>query len=178
MAATQTSASVESQVKETKQEQAKQGKTGHGEIPFMRFMVIGSSLGLLSLFLIRLWQGAWWFPVGLDATTPEFATYWLGLLYLEWVVLIAVGMIGYLAYRKPCTICTAYKKELGRIDPEHELNHIGKLWATVAVAAIFGFGVSYLLSRTPPGTKSWCETPPLHPAIFRSSFMPFRCCLS
>ena len=142
MAATQTSASAQSQAVAIEQEQP-----GHGEMPFIRFMVIGSGLGLLSLVLIRIWQGEWWFPVGLDATTPEFATYWLGLLYIEWGVLIATGVIGYLAYRKPCSICAAHKKELGRIDPEHELNHIGKLWATVAVAAIFGFGVSYFAEQ-------------------------------
>ena len=78
MAATAMSASVERQA--VRIEEIKHDKTAHAEMPFMRFLIIGAGLGLLSLVLIRLWQGKWWFPVGLDATTPEFATYWLGLL--------------------------------------------------------------------------------------------------
>ncbi len=136
---------MESPVVETAEVRAVQ--PAHGEMPFMRFLLIGAGLGLLSLVLIRLWQGKWWFPVGLDATTPEFATYWLGLLYVEWAVLIATAIIGFTSYRKPCSLCAVQKKELGRIDPEHELNHIGKLWATVAVAAMFGFGVSYFAEQ-------------------------------
>ncbi len=145
MAATSMPASVESQAIQI--EEMKHDQTAHDEMPFIRFLVIGGGLGLLSLLLIRLWQGEWWFPVGMDATTPEFAKYWLGLLYVEWIVLIAAAIIGFTAYRKPCPICVVQRKELGRIDPEHELNHIGKLWALVAVAATFGFGVSYFAEQ-------------------------------
>ncbi len=117
------------------------------EIPAMRFAVWGASLGLLSLVLIRVWQGEWWFPVGLDATTPEFATYWLGLLYVEWIVLIITAVVGFWSYRKPCTVCMSTREKQGSIDPEHENTHIAKLWATVSVAALFGFGVSYFAEQ-------------------------------
>lgn len=142
MAATHSSASLETQTVATRSEYAT-----HGELPFVRFLLIGCGLGLLSLLLIRLWQGQWWFPVGQDATTPEFARYWLGLLYVEWVVIISAAVVGYFAYRKPCAVCAADKKRLGRIDPGHELHHIGTLWTLVAIAAVFGFGSSYFAEQ-------------------------------
>lgn len=117
------------------------------EIPYVRFLVICVSLGLLVQLSIRLWQEAWWFPVGMDATTPEFATYWLGLLYLEFGILAVVGFLGWMAYRKPCQVCEVQRREHHRILAQHELSHIGKLWATVVVAAMFGFGVSYFAEQ-------------------------------
>ena len=173
MAATSMSASVESQAVQI--EEMKHDQTADGEMPFVRFLVIGGGLGLLSLLLIRLWQGEWWFPVGMDATTPEFAKYWLGLLYVEWIVLIAAAIIGFTAYRKPCPICVVQRKELGRIDPEHELNHIGKLWAMVAVAATFGFGVSYFAEQDAVWHQIVVRDTAFTPATFRSSSIPFPC---
>ena len=117
------------------------------EIPYVRFLVICVSLGLLVQLSIRLWQEAWWFPVGMDATTPEFATYWMGLLYLEFGILAVVGFLGWMAYRKPCQVCEAQRREHHGILAQHELSHIGKLWATVVVAAMFGFGVSYFAEQ-------------------------------
>lgn len=142
MAATHTSVSLE-----TPAVAEEPSVSQHGEMPFIRLLIIGCGLGLLSLLLIRLWQGQWWFPVGLDATTPEFGTYWLGLLYVEWLAIIGAGLIGYFAYRKPCPVCTVQKARSGRLDPEHELHHIGTLWTTVAIAAMFGFGVSYFAEQ-------------------------------
>ena len=85
----------------------------HGEMPFVRFLVIGAGLGLLSLVLIRLWQGKWWFPVGLDATTPEFATYWLGLLYVEWIVIISTAILGFIVLSQTLFALCRSEKRVG-----------------------------------------------------------------
>ncbi len=122
-------------------------KTAKGEIKYVRFLAICASLGLLVQLLIRLWQEAWWFPIGMDATTPEFATYWMGLLYTEFGILTLVGLLGWLAYRNPCGVCETQRHEHGHVLAQHEIGHIGKLWATVAIAAMFGFGVSYFAEQ-------------------------------
>lgn len=142
MAATHTSVSIGSGEVEQRAVAAEKS-----EMSATLFVSLGAGLAVFSLVLIRMWQGEWWFPVGLDATTPEFATYWLGLLYVEWVVIISAAVIGYRSYRKPCTECVTSRTTVGHLDPAHENEHILKLWATVAVAALFGFGVSYFAEQ-------------------------------
>ena len=112
--------------------------------PYVRFLVICVSLGLLVQLSIRLWQEAWWFPVGMDATTPEFATYWnrVGLLYLEFRYSAKVaqvgdhqrpgrqprhqlGFLGWMAYRKPCQVCEAHPSQAGK-PPHH-----GAFWPSM-----------------------------------------------
>ena len=113
------------------------------EMFYKKYVVVAATLASLTLVFIRVWQGMWWFPEGLDASTWEFAKYWLSLLYGEWVVVACSGMAALLAYRNPCEVCESHRKAHGRILPEHELGHIGKMWAIITVAAIFAIGVSY-----------------------------------
>lgn len=113
------------------------------EISYKRYVFIAATLASATLVFIRWWQGMWWFPEGLDASTWEFATYWLSLLYAEWAVVAVCGVAALLAYRNPCAVCEAQRRVHGRILPDHELGHIGKMWAIITVAAVFAIGVSY-----------------------------------
>lgn len=113
------------------------------EFFYKKWVVVTASLAFSTLIFIRVWQGMWWFPEGLDASTWEFARYWLSLLYAEWAVVAVSGITMLLAYRNSCPVCDSQRQALGRLTPEHELRHIGKLWAIITVAAVFAIGVSY-----------------------------------
>jgi methane/ammonia monooxygenase subunit C len=113
------------------------------EVPYRSFFAICVTLAAASLVFIYAWQHAWWFPIGLDSTTWEFHRYWLNLLYVELAVTALAGLAMVLAFRRPCRECEGQRRQYGRILPEHEIGHIGKLWSMVAIAAAFAIGVSF-----------------------------------
>jgi methane/ammonia monooxygenase subunit C len=96
-------------------------------------VVIGVLLAVA--IALRLYQGRFAWTAGLDATSPDFATYWMGLFWVEMVSLSALALVwwGWAGWKR-CTACEAQRLAMGRVAPDHELYHIAMLWVTTTVA--------------------------------------------
>jgi methane/ammonia monooxygenase subunit C len=88
---------------------------------------------------LRAYQQAFAWTAGLDSTSPEFATYWMTLF---WVEIAAVGGLAVIwwswAAFKQCNTCQEQRAALGRVEPGHEPYHIAMLWISTTVATFSG----------------------------------------
>ena len=85
---------------------------------------------------IRLWQQAFAWTAGLDSTSPEFATHWMRLLYLEFTIegIMAVSIWGWLWKSRD--------QNLEALKPEEELKRYFTFitWLFMYVFAVYWAG--------------------------------------
>ena len=67
----------------------------------------------------RIYEQIYAWKAGLDATAPEFQTYWMHMLYAIFVfeAILSAGLWGYVWFSRP--------KDLDRLKPREELRRLG-----------------------------------------------------
>lgn len=136
--------------------------------PWVKPAVIG--IGFLTVFygLYRVYQGWAGWKYGLDATLPEFDTYWMNLWLAQVTLLPLIGLAwwGYLWFTRD--------RNLSALEPREELRRYFTLLGMIAVYtfAVY-FGASYFAEQD----GSWHQTvvrdtsfTPSHIGIFYLSF--------
>jgi methane/ammonia monooxygenase subunit C len=134
---------------------------------------LGGMLVMLSVYVgIRLYQQAYGFSTGLDATMPEFEIYWKRLLYIELVaeVLLGTSLFYYLWATRD--------KNLSALSPAEEIQ---RFFTLTMWLGIYGFGVYWAGSYFAEQDNSWHQvairdTPftPNHIVVFYLCF-PVYC---
>jgi methane/ammonia monooxygenase subunit C len=97
----------------------------------------------------RLYQQVYAWSAGLDATSPEFRTYWMNLLFAQFAVegLAAASIWGYVWFSRP--------KDLGRTQTREELRRFGVF---VALIFCYVFAVFWAASFFAEEDASWHQT--------------------
>lgn len=97
----------------------------------------------------RLYQQAYAWSAGLDATSPEFQTYWMNLLFGQFAAeaLAAGGIWGYVWFSRP--------KDLDRLETREELRRFGVF---VALIFCYVFAVFWAGSFFGEQDASWHQT--------------------
>ncbi len=112
-------------------------------------MIVGCAIIALLMIAARLYQQAYAWTAGLDATSPEFQTYWMNLLFGQFAVeaLAAAGIWGYVWFSRP--------KDLGRAETHEELRRFGIF---VALIFCYVFAVYWAGSFFGEEDASWHQT--------------------
>ncbi|MBV8454857.1 MAG: methane monooxygenase/ammonia monooxygenase subunit C [Deltaproteobacteria bacterium] len=107
--------------------------------------------GIVGILMIaaRLYQQVYAWSAGLDATSPEFRTYWMNLLFAQFAVegLAAASIWGYVWFSRP--------KDLGRVQTREELRRFGVF---VALIFCYVFAVFWAASFFGEEDASWHQT--------------------
>lgn len=103
---------------------------------------VGTALFVGSILVFwRVWQILFAWQYGLDASTPEFAAYWLSLLAANLTGITVFGGAFVLYLARGCKVCAQQRAEYGDVLPRHEADHIWRLWSITAgfTTAFFAF---------------------------------------
>jgi methane/ammonia monooxygenase subunit C len=107
--------------------------------------------GVVGLLMIaaRLYQQAYAWSAGLDATSPEFRSYWMNLLFAQFAVeaVAAASIWGYVWFSRP--------KDLGRVPTREEFRRFGVF---VALILCYVFAVFWAASFFGEEDASWHQT--------------------
>jgi methane/ammonia monooxygenase subunit C len=128
-------------------------------------IIIAGMLILAALAIaLRTYQQAYAWTTGLDATAPEFQTYWIHLLFAIFAVegIAAASLWGYVWFTRP--------KSLENIEPREELRRLGVF---VSIICVYVFAVFWTASFFAEQDASWHQTvvrdtsfTPSHIALF------------
>lgn len=128
-------------------------------------IIIAGTLILATLAIaLRAYQQAYAWTTGLDATAPEFQTYWIHLLFAIFAVegIVAASLWGYVWFTRP--------RSLENIEPREELRRLGVL---VSIICVYVFAVFWTASFFAEQDASWHQTvvrdtsfTPSHIALF------------
>ena len=90
-----------------------------------------------------IYQRLFAWKYGLDSSSPEFARYWYPLLAVNVVgiALAAAVWLGWLT--RGCRRCAEHREAYGEVLPEHEVQHVWRLWAIIAGFAVAIYGFAY-----------------------------------
>ncbi len=103
-----------------------------------RIFWVGGSVALALAIAIRIYQHAMSFTVGTDYYEPDFQKYWMSLLYIEVVVLAAVGVIS------SVWVWLTRETDASAISPQLELKRYFTLLAVLCVIAVWAGTVAAL----------------------------------
>jgi methane/ammonia monooxygenase subunit C len=120
-------------------------------------MIVCGIVGML-MVAARIYQQVYAWSAGLDATSPEFQTYWMNLLFGQFAVeaLAATTIWGYVWVSRP--------KDFARVDSREELRRFGVF---VALIFCYVFAVFWAGSFFGEEDASWHQT-----VIRDTSFTP------
>jgi len=115
--------------------------------PILIILVCGT-IGIL-MIAARVYQQVYAWSAGLDATSPEFHTYWMNLLFGQFAVeaLAAAGIWGYIWFSRP--------KDLGCLQTREELRRLGVF---IALILCYVFAVFWAASFFAKQDASWHQT--------------------
>lgn len=127
----------------------------------------GAGVAALLLFY-RLYQGAYSFKYGLDASTPEFDKYWGALFRIEIPVIFGLGlfMVAYLWFTRD--------KNLDKIDPETELR---RYFVLVGWFLLYTFSFMGIASFYGESDGTWHQTVIRDTALTPSHIVVFYACV-
>lgn len=97
-----------------------------------------SAFGILTTIYmgLRVYQGAYALTTGLDASLPEYETYWMRLFYIELIAIasITTGLWGY--------IWSSRDRDLTTLEPKEEIRRYFTLtmWISVYTFAVYWAG--------------------------------------
>lgn len=101
-------------------------------------IVFGLAMYIIYYIYVRWYEGVYGWSAGLDAFAPEFATYWMPILYTElplWVILTS-SICGYLWKTRT--------RDMGSVAPREQLRrHFHHFVWLVAYANAIYWGASY-----------------------------------
>lgn len=90
-----------------------------------------------------IYQRLFAWKYGLDSSSPDFARYWYPLLAVN-VVGISLGAAVWLGWlTRGCRTCIKQRETYGEVLPEHEVQHVWRLWAIIAGFAVAIYGFAY-----------------------------------
>lgn len=103
-----------------------------------RIFYVGGAVALAVAIALRIYQQTMSFSVGTDYYEPEFQTYWMSLLYIEVVVLSAIGIIG------SVYVWFTREADAASISPQLELSRYFKLLGVLSVIGLWAITVAAL----------------------------------
>ena len=107
--------------------------------------------GIVGALMIgaRLYQQMYAWSAGLDATSPEFQTYWMNLLFAQFAVeaIAAFSLWGYVWFSRP--------RDVGRVQTHEELRRFGVF---IALIFCYVFAVFWAASFFGEEDASWHQT--------------------
>ena len=107
--------------------------------------------GIVGILMIgaRLYQQVYAWSAGLDATSPEFRSYWMNLLFAQFAVetVAAASIWGYVWFSRP--------KDLQRVQTREELRRFGVF---IALIFCYVFAVFWAASFFGEEDASWHQT--------------------
>jgi methane/ammonia monooxygenase subunit C len=113
--------------------------------------MIATICAIVGILMIgaRFYQQVYAWSAGLDATSPEFHTYWMNLLFGQFgaEALAASGIWGYLWFSRP--------KDLDRVETREELRRFGVF---IALIFCYVFAVFWAASFFAEEDASWHQT--------------------
>lgn len=124
---------------------------------------------LLAIYAgFRLYQGAFSFKYGLDATSPEFATYWGLLFKIEVPAIFGTGLLiwSYLWFTRD--------RDLDRVTPEVELR---RYFGLIAWFMMYTFSFLWIASFFGEGDATWHQTVIRDTALTPSHIVVFYACV-
>ncbi len=133
-----------------------------------KIMIVGAAVILTLAIAARIYQQIYAWSAGLDATAPEFQTYWMHLLYAIFVAegLAAAGLWGYVWFTRP--------KSLENLEAREELRRLGVL---VSIITVYVFAVFFAASFFAEQDATWHQTvvrdtsfTPSHIMLFYGAF--------
>jgi methane/ammonia monooxygenase subunit C len=131
-------------------------------------LIVGALTLLVLTVAARAYQQVYAWSAGLDATAPEFQTYWMNLLFVMFAAegLAAAGLWGYVWFTRP--------KSLENLEPREELRRLGVL---VSIITVYVFAVFIAASFFAEQDATWHQTvvrdtsfTPSHIMLFYGSF--------
>jgi methane/ammonia monooxygenase subunit C len=114
-----------------------------------RLMVLVCAIVAILMIAARLYQQAYAWSAGLDATSPEFRSYWMNLLFAQFALeaVAAASIWGYVWFSRP--------KDLGRVQTQEELRRFGVF---IALIFCYVFAVFWAASFFGEEDASWHQT--------------------
>ena len=148
--------SVDTTVGQKTQAEKKQGKMWFWPaLPSLICWAVFIAAIMISLRVYQQWAG-WEF--GLDASHPNFQTYWMNLFYIQ------VAVIGAIAIAFWSWIWISRDRHVNEITPQEEVR---RTFTFASFLCLYVFSVyclaASLPNRTPLGTRSRFGTPALRP---------------
>jgi methane/ammonia monooxygenase subunit C len=134
-------------------------------------IVIGISVVAALTVAARIYQQIYAWKAGLDATAPEFQTYWMHMLYaiFAFEAFLSAGLWGYVWFSRP--------KDLDQLKPREELRRLG---IAVSMIFVYVFAVFIGASFFAEQDATWHQTvvrdtsfTPSHIMLFYGSFPLF-----
>lgn len=119
-----------------------------------RWVLPLSGVVFAALIVWRVYQQLFAWKYGLDSTAPVYDTYWHSLLAVNLVLISLVGAGALALLARGCKECVRQREEHGDVLPEHEIEHVWRLWAIVAGFAISFVGFAYFAEED----ASWHAT--------------------
>jgi methane/ammonia monooxygenase subunit C len=119
----------------------------------------------------RIYEQIYAWRAGLDATAPEFQTYWMNMLYaiFAFEAILSAGLWGYIWFSRP--------KDLDRLEPREELRRLG---VAISMIFVYVFAVFIGASFFAEQDATWHQTvvrdtsfTPSHIMLFYGSFPLF-----
>jgi methane/ammonia monooxygenase subunit C len=134
-------------------------------------IVVGITVVAALTVAARIYEQIYAWKAGLDATAPEFQTYWMHMLYAIFVfeTSLSAGLWGYVWFSRP--------KDLDRLKPREELRRLGVALSMIFVYVFAVFiGASFFAEQD----ATWHQTvvrdtsfTPSHIMLFYGSFPLF-----
>lgn len=131
-------------------------------------VAIGWGLLLAVYASYRLYQGAFAFKYGLDATSPEFARYWMALFKIEVPLIFGSGLCiwAYLWFTRD--------RDVAKIDAETELR---RYFSLIAWFMMYTFSFLWIASFFGEGDATWHQTVIRDTALTPSHIVVFYACV-
>jgi methane/ammonia monooxygenase subunit C len=134
-------------------------------------IVVGVAIVAALAVAARIYEQIYAWSAGLDATSPEFQTYWMQMLYaiFAFEALLSAGLWGYVWFSRP--------KDLDRLEPREELRRLG---VAISLIFVYVFAVFIGASFFAEQDATWHQTvvrdtsfTPSHIMLFYGSFPVF-----
>ena len=131
-------------------------------------VAIGWGLLLAIYAGFRLYQGAFSFEYGLDATSPEFATYWITLFQIEVPLIFGSGLCIWLY------LWFTRDRDMDNMSGETELK---RYFGLIAWFMMYTFSFLWIASFFGEGDATWHQTVIRDTALTPSHIVVFYACV-
>jgi len=105
------------------------------------WVVLGPALAVMVFW--RIYQQLFAWKYGLDAKSSGFRDWWTTLLLANLIGIGLVGSVMMFRISRGCRECAAQRAAHGDVSPEHEVQHIWRLWALIAGFTVMFLGFAY-----------------------------------